>query len=68
MQFIKTIFWLVFGIIFGLLTDDCSLPFSFRGKKKIRTQNLNVLIVGAGISGIAVAKVKYQKSQKNAFL
>ena len=50
-------FWLVVGVLIGLIVDDPALPFTFKSKKKVSTQNLDVLIIGAGISGIAIAKV-----------
>ena len=50
-------FWLVVGVLIGLIVDDPALPFTFKSKKKVSKQNLDVLIIGAGISGIAIAKV-----------
>ena len=50
-------FWLVVGVLIGLIVDDPALPFTFKSKKKASKQNLDVLIIGAGISGIAIAKV-----------
>ena len=46
--FLKNLLWLLFNFISRW----------FRSEDKVLTQNLDVLIVGAGISGIAVAKVK----------
>ena len=45
--FLKNLLWLLFNFISRW----------FRSEDKVFTQNLDVLIVGAGISGIAVAKV-----------
>ena len=45
--FLKNLLWLIFNLISRW----------FRSEDKVLTQNLDVLIVGAGISGIAVAKV-----------
>ena len=45
--FLKNLLWLLFNFISRW----------FRSEDKVLTQNLDVLIVGAGISGIAVAKV-----------
>ena len=57
LHLLKRTFWLVVGVLIGLLVDDPALPFTFKSKKKVSQQNLNVLIIGAGISGIAIAKV-----------
>ena len=56
---LKRTFWFVVGVLIGLLVDDPALPFTFKSKKKVSTQNLDVLIIGAGISGIAIAKVVF---------
>ena len=56
-QLLNRTFWLVVGLLIGLLLDDPALPFTFKSKKKVTSQNLDVLIIGAGISGIAIAKV-----------
>ena len=53
-------FWLVVGVLIGLVVDDPALPFTFKSKRKVAQQNLDVLIIGAGISGIAIAKVKLE--------
>ena len=45
--FLKNLLWLLFNLISRW----------FKSEDKVLTQNLDVLIVGAGISGIAVAKV-----------
>ena len=45
--FLKNLLWLLFNFISRW----------FKSEDKVLTQNLDVLIVGAGISGIAVAKV-----------
>ena len=45
--FLKNLLWLIFKLISRW----------FKSVDKVLTQNLDVLIVGAGISGIAVAKV-----------
>ena len=55
-------FWLVVGVLIGLVVDDPALPFTFKSKRKVAQQNLDVLIIGAGISGIAIAKVKLEVS------
>ena len=57
---LKRTFWLVVGVLIGLLVDDPALPFTFKSKAKVAKQNLDVLIIGAGISGIAIAKVKFK--------
>ena len=58
LHLLKRTLWLVVGVLIGLLMDDPALPFTFKSKKKVSTQNLDVLIIGAGISGIAIAKVR----------
>ena len=45
--FLRNLFWLLFNFFVRW----------FKPEDKVLTQNLDVLIVGAGISGIAVAKV-----------
>ena len=45
------------GVLIGLVVDDPALPFTFKSKRKVSKQNLDVVIIGAGISGIAIAKV-----------
>ena len=57
LHLLKRTFFLVVGVLIGLLVDDPALPFTFKSKKKVSKQNLDVLIIGAGISGIAIAKV-----------
>ena len=51
--FLKNLLWLLFNFISRW----------FRSEDKVLTQNLDVLIVGAGISGIAVAKVIQYKTK-----
>ena len=48
--FLKNLLWLLFNLISRW----------FKSEDKVLPQNLDVLIVGAGISGIAVAKVIIQ--------
>ena len=57
LQLLSSTFWLVFGVLTGLLFDDPSLPIKLKLKKKVSQQNLDVLIIGAGISGLTVGKV-----------
>ena len=57
LHLLKRTFLLVVGVLIGLVVDDPALPFTFKSKKKVSKQNLDVLIIGAGISGIAIAKV-----------
>ena len=54
---LKRTFWLLAGVLIGFLVDDPALPFILKSQKKVSKQNLDVLIIGAGISGIAIAKV-----------
>ena len=54
---LKRTFWLLVGVLIGLVVDDPALPFTFKSKRKVSKQNLDVVIIGAGISGIAIAKV-----------
>ena len=51
--FLKNLFWLLFNFFARW----------FKPGDKVLTQNLDVLIVGAGISGIAVAKVIQYKTK-----
>ena len=57
LHLLKRTFLLVVAVLIGLVVDDAALPFTFKSKKKVSKQNLDVLIIGAGISGIAIAKV-----------
>ena len=46
-------FWLLIGLGMSVIYGD---PFLIRKSRKLRQQNVNVVIIGAGISGIAMAK------------
>ena len=52
-EFFFQLFLFVSGFILSLLYGD---PLPIRQSKKVSQQNVQVLIIGAGISGIAVAK------------
>ena len=60
---LKRTFWLVAGVLIGFLVDDPALPFILKSQKKVSKQNLDVLIIGAGISGIAIAKVVLYRAE-----
>ena len=66
LNLLRRTIWLLVGIVIGLMMDDPALPFTFKSKKKVSKQNLNVLIVGAGISGIAIAKVGSKQQLRNS--
>ena len=57
LHLLRRTFWLVFGVLTALVCDTSALPYPLKFRKKVSQQNLDVLIVGAGISGIAIAKV-----------
>ena len=52
-EFFFQLFLFISGCILSLLYGD---PLPVRNSRKIPQQNVQVLIIGAGISGIAVAK------------
>ena len=66
LNLLRRTIWLLVGIVIGLMMDDPALPFTFKSKKKVSKQNLDVLIVGAGISGIAIAKVGSKQQLRNS--
>ena len=55
-DFFVSVFFLIFGVITGFILDDPNIPITLKPKRKVLEQNVDVLIVGAGISGIAIAK------------
>ena len=52
-DFLFQLFLFISGCILSLLYGE---PFPVRNSRKVSNQNVQVLIIGAGISGIAVAK------------
>ena len=65
LRLLRRTFWLLFGVLTALLCDIHALPLSLPfSRKKVSRQNLDVLIVGAGISGIAIAKVVTHRNKK----
>ena len=64
LRLLRRTFWLLFGVLTALLCDIHALPLSLPfSRKKVSRQNLDVLIVGAGISGIAIAKVVIHRNK-----
>ena len=52
-DFLFQLFLFISGCILSLLYGE---PLPVRNSRKVSNQNVQVLIIGAGISGIAVAK------------
>ena len=52
-DFFFHLFWFLIGLVLSSLYGD---PLPIKRSRKIRQQNVRVVIIGAGISGIAIAK------------
>ena len=55
LQGIKNLFLVFMAFILSLFVGN-PLPIRFGRKKRVKHQNVNVIIVGAGVSGLSIAK------------